>query len=219
MGFRTPELHRRTSLRLALIIRTPYIPVQGVTMSCIICKQPHGLWVTMSWVESVRVSWENGLGDHADGAEVVFLFLSPLPSSRLVHYCLDSRGVSLYSLAAYILKYYYGLPLWTAATYLSLIAWHGPGQPGLVHTPMFPFVTLLYWPLQPGPPLDLSTFSSCLITIQHLPSPQLWLTTYSRITDRLLTGLLMLTDGLLTEYLQLLTKCHAFSAYCTIWPD
>ena len=99
------------------------------------------------------MSREHGLGDHADDAEAVF-FISPLPSSRLVHCCLDSRGVSSVSLAACtsittvncccdltLMDCYY---LWIR------IVWHGPGRPGLAQTPMLLSVALLYRPLRPG---------------------------------------------------------------------
>jgi Integrase zinc binding domain/RNase H-like domain found in reverse transcriptase len=80
-----------------------------------------------------HLSREHGLGDHADGAEVVFLFLSLSPSSRLVHYCLDSCGVSSYFLATCApntTEDCHYLLLWTATTYSFTscgMAWDGLG--------------------------------------------------------------------------------------------
>jgi hypothetical protein len=100
-----------------------------------------------------QVSREHGLGDHADDAEAVF-FISPLPSSRLVHCCLDSHGVSSYSLAACApnttMDSHCFFLVMDCHYLLIRIVWHGPGQPGLAQTPMFSSVALLYRPLWPS---------------------------------------------------------------------
>jgi hypothetical protein len=99
------------------------------------------------------MSREHGLGDHADDAEAVF-FISALPSSRLVHCCLDSCGVSSYSLATCApnttMDSHCFLLVMDYCYLLIHIVWHSPGWPRLVQTPMFSSVTLLYWPLWPS---------------------------------------------------------------------
>jgi hypothetical protein len=99
------------------------------------------------------MSQEHGLGDHADDAEAVF-FISPLPSSRLVHCYLDSHGVLSYSLAACApnttMDSHCFLLVMDCRYLLICITWHSPGWPRLAQTPMFSSVTLLYWPLWPG---------------------------------------------------------------------
>jgi hypothetical protein len=123
-----------------------------------------------------RLSQEHGLGDHADDTEAVF-FILPLPLSRLVHCCLDSRGVLSYSLAACAFNTTMDcccdLTIMDCCYLQIRIAWHGLGWPKLAQTPMLPSVALLYQPPMAQLPLDLSTFSSCLITIQCLHSPRL----------------------------------------------
>jgi hypothetical protein len=102
---------------------------------------------------SWQLSQEHGLGDHADDVEAVF-FISPLPSSRLVHCCLDSHGVSSYSLATCApnttMDCHYFLLSMDCHYLLIRIVWHGPGWPRLVQTPMLISVALLYQPLWPG---------------------------------------------------------------------
>jgi hypothetical protein len=104
-------------------------------------------------------------------------FISPLPSSRLVHCCLDSRGVSSYFLGRMYLHYYCGLllrPYYNGLLLLTdsyRVAW-----PWMAWTRANTYAPLCHTPV-PAPtarlPSDLSAFSSCLITVQRLCSPLL----------------------------------------------
>jgi hypothetical protein len=165
-------------------------------------RQPHGLRVTMSRVESARITVQPGAVrsrsavicshiTHSESLRVsmtqyhmshesgVTLLLSshgsishesrshketvqvtsrfrdtPSPSSRLVHCCLDSRGVSSYSLATCTFNTTvdcrHDVTIMDCCYLQIRITWHGLGQPRLVQTPMLPSVALLYQPLRPG---------------------------------------------------------------------